>query len=169
MGPILQSGISKAEEDNRSIGLSFFNKVENKKKACRANLMAGEFKVLASCCADRAACMLDMLSHAREDMHGDELRDLLKKLCAICQDVKFIGLRASNMSLVLSGIAAAVLMSEDYKGNASEGFLSAIEKQWILLGKKPNNYVQGGRGCVQDLRGSDQAQPQRGRPGRQEI
>ena len=142
MGPMFQSETSKAEDDNRSMGLAFFNKVENTKKACRAKLTAGEFKVLASCCADRAACMLGMLSRAREDMHGEEIRALLKYLRTICRDVKSIGLRASDMGLVQSGIAAAVLISDDYEGNASEGFLGAVEKQWILLGKKPGNYLQ---------------------------
>ncbi len=43
------------------------------------------------------------------------------------------------MSLVQSGIASAVLMSDEYEGNAFEGFLSAVEAQWTLLGKKPSN------------------------------
>ena len=53
-----------------------------------------------------------------------------------------ISARAEDMSLVQAGIAAAVLMSDDYEGNASEGFLSAVEKQWLLLGKKPRNYLK---------------------------
>ena len=87
MGPIFQSETSKAEDDNRSMSLAFCNKLDSKKKAVRAKLTAGEFKIIASCCADRAAFMLDMLSRAREDifiMRGDELRELLKNLRAIC-------------------------------------------------------------------------------------
>ena len=73
--------------------------------------------------------MLGFLSSAREDMHGDELRELLKNLRAICRDMKSIGERASDMGLVRSGIAAAAIIPDDYEGNAPEGFLSAVEKR----------------------------------------
>jgi hypothetical protein len=142
MGPILQSGINKADDDNRSMGLSYFHKAESKKRDCCALQASGEFSILATCLADRAACMLGLLSRAREDMHGDELRELLKNLRAICRDMKSPSERAGNMSLVLSGIAAAVLMSDNYEGHAPEGILSAVEKQWLLLGEKPSNYLQ---------------------------
>ncbi len=85
--------------------------------------------------------------------------------------MKSNGERASDKGHVQSSIAPAVLMSDDNEGNASEGFLSAVEKQWLLLGKKPQatTVPASGRGGVQDVQGSGQAQPQCGRPGRQET
>jgi hypothetical protein len=88
---------------------------------------------------------LGLISSAGENMPTgkiDGLRELLKNLRAISRDMQMISARADDMSLVQAGIAAAVLMSDDYEGNASEGFLSAVEKQWLLLGKKPCNYLK---------------------------
>jgi hypothetical protein len=145
MDTILQAAISEGEDKTNGMSLTYFQKASTKKTAVRAVELANQFKIIGTCLKDRTACMLGLISSAGENMPTgkiDGLRELLKNLRAISRDMQMISARADDMSLVQAGIAAAVLMSDDYEGNASEGFLSAVEKQWLLLGKKPCNYLK---------------------------